>query len=77
MLVHCEDKMATFEAWVTRPYWSTWMDDTFEKLPYCPAVTPLAGRFVGKIWFVNSSELTFREAPLAVWNDRTAALADW
>jgi hypothetical protein len=49
MVVHCEDRMATFDACVTRPYWSTWMDETFEELPYCPAVTPLTGRLVGRI----------------------------
>ena len=41
---HWDDVMATFDAPVTRPYWSTEIWDTFADDPYAPAVTPLAGK---------------------------------
>ena len=36
--------MVTFEALVTRPYWSTAICATFADEPYVPAVTPLVGK---------------------------------
>lgn len=41
--------MATFEACVNRPYWSTVKVPTFEKLPYGPGVTPVTIKFVFEI----------------------------
>ena len=44
MVVHWDDAMnPTFEAEVTRPYWSTVTCETFAEDPYIPAVTPLVG----------------------------------
>jgi len=48
-----------FEAWVTRPYWSTVNAPTFEKLPYGPGVTPVVTKFVFEIVPVRLEALRF------------------
>ena len=41
--------MATLEAVVTLPYWSTVNCETFALEPYVPAVAPLVGKFPSEI----------------------------
>jgi hypothetical protein len=48
-VAHWDERIATFEAVVIRPYWSTDTWDTLALEPYCPATTPVWGKFVVEI----------------------------
>ena len=75
MLVHCEAVIATFDAFVTRPYWSTVTLDTFAPDPYRPAATPLTGRLPVDIVPTRFEEFRFEiaeplEAMSNPWTER-------
>ena len=60
-VVHCDDRIATLAAAVTRPYWSTVTCETFEKSPKVPTA-PTTGRVVFEIVPVKLEALRF-ESP--------------
>ena len=72
--------MATLEAPVTRPYWSTVTCDTLALEPYRPAVTPLAGKTpVDKVPNETLLALMFEspEALLALKSPCTVNPVNW
>ena len=57
-VVHCDERIATLAAAVTRPYWSTVTCETFEKSPKVPTA-PTTGRVVFEIVPVRFEALMF------------------